>query len=312
MKTLQSFLATVTALLAVSLPLAAAEAPAETPQPELPRGQLIEKVTAQEAPDQTYALYLPSSYRPDRTWPVLYAMEARGQGADFARRFTGAAEKLGVIVASSYNTASDGAMQPNLTAMRAMWADTHRRLSIDDKRVYAAGFSGTVRAACLLASLSPGSIVGVIGASGGFPFDRPPSKDTPFVFFGTVGDRDFNYDELMDLEADLSKAGIAYRIELFEGGHEWPPADLAGEGLAWLELQSAKAGRRVQDSDLLDGVWKQGMERARAHESGGRLPEAFRGYQALAADFRGLPPRPELTELRAKIEAMERSEALAT
>ena len=53
--------------------------------------------------------------------------------------------------------------------------------------------SGTVRFACILALTAPGSIAGIIGAGAGFPFNTPPKKDNPFVFFGTVGDRDFNW-----------------------------------------------------------------------------------------------------------------------
>ena len=113
--------------------------------------ELIEKVTCKDAPDQSYALYVPSTYNAAKKWPILYALDARGKAMDPMNAFRDAAESLGVIVASSYNSASDESNEPNIKAMRAMWNDTHSTLSIDDKRVYAAGFSGTVRAACYLA-----------------------------------------------------------------------------------------------------------------------------------------------------------------
>lgn len=292
-------------------------APAPTPKlppaPGLPRGRLIEKVYCQEAPDETYALYLPSSYKPETRWPILYAMDARGNGKEFAELFTAVAEKLGVIVVSSYNTASDGPMEPNVKAMRAMWADTHRRFPVDDTRVYAAGFSGTVRAACMLEGFAPGTFAGIFGASGGFPFDRPPNKNTSFAFFGTAGNQDFNYYELLDLGTELGKLGLPHRIVVFDGSHQWPPAELAGEGLAWLELQSAHKGRRTADPELLDLVWRRGLERARAEEGAGHLLDALRDYQGLAADFAmsaTLPPPQELPEVKSKIAALAGSEAL--
>jgi hypothetical protein len=122
---------------------------------ELPRGTLIEKLTCAGHPDQAYALYLPSSYQPDRKWPILYAFDARGQALIPAQAFREAAETYGWILVSSYNSASDGPMEPNFTAMRALWAETHARFAIDDKRVYAAGFSGTVRFACILGCRLP-------------------------------------------------------------------------------------------------------------------------------------------------------------
>jgi tetratricopeptide (TPR) repeat protein len=285
--------------------LTLALAPSAAPPAELPKGTIVEEVRVEDHPGQSYAVYLPSGYQPDRRWPILYALDARGQGAAFAERFRAAAETWGVIVASSNNSASDGSMEPNFQSMRAMWADTRRRFSIDARRVYAAGFSGTVRAACTLAEIAPGTIHGVLGTGAGFPFDHPPGKDTAFAFFGAVGDRDFNYYEMMDLDAALGGLGLPHRIELFEGGHEWLPVDLAVEGLAWLELQRIKAGQREPDAAILDAVWKRGQERARAYEAAGRLFEAWRSYKALAADFQGLREIPDLLEKVAGLEASE-------
>jgi poly(3-hydroxybutyrate) depolymerase len=93
-----------------------------------------------------------------------------------AQLFRRAAESYGWIVVSSWNTASDGPLEPNIAASRALWADTHARFSLDDDRVYAAGLSGTVRLSCLLALAAPGTVSGVIGASAGYPVGVEPRK----------------------------------------------------------------------------------------------------------------------------------------
>src|SRR5947209_12484152 len=104
---------------------AAEPAPPPAARPaELPRGALVERVTCAGQPDQAYALYLPSTYTPDRRWPILYAFDARGDGRRVAELFRTAAETYGWIVVSSWNTASDGPMEPNFKAMHALWADT--------------------------------------------------------------------------------------------------------------------------------------------------------------------------------------------
>jgi predicted esterase len=195
---------------------------------------LNERVVCTHAPDQSYALFVPSSYDSAKKWPILYVLDARGSALVPMERFRDAAEWLGVIVASSYNSASDESNEPNVKSMRAMWKDTHDKLSIDDKRVFVAGFSGTVRAACYLALAAPGSIAGIIGAGAGFPADRPPARTTPFAFFGTVGARDFNYGEMWELEKKLTAASVAHRIVQFDGVHEWMPAPIAREALEWM------------------------------------------------------------------------------
>jgi tetratricopeptide (TPR) repeat protein len=275
-------------ILALALLLAAPAAAGEAPAPGLPPGRVIDPVACAAAPGESYALYLPGGYTPQRAWPILYILDPRSRGALAAERFRAGAEKHGYILASSNSSRSDGPMEPNLAAMRAMWSDTHGRFAIDDRRVYAAGFSGTVRSCCVLARAAPGTIAGIIGAGAGFPFDRPPQKGDPFVFFGTVGDKDFNYYEMMDLEPRLAAAGIVHRIEIFDGVHQWPPEPLATRALDWLELQAMKAGTRAKDSALVEALWRDALERARAFEAAGDLVQAQRTWSGAAEDFAGL------------------------
>lgn len=288
--------------IAAALP-ATAQPPAV---PSLPAGQIIEKVVTQADPAQSYALYIPTSYKPGRSWPILYAFDARSNGKLVAERFRAGAETYGFLVASSNNSASDGPVSPNVAAMRAMWSDTHARFSIDDKRVYAAGFSGTVRFACNLALTAPGSIAGIIGAGAGFPFETKPAKDTPFVFFGTVGERDFNYYEVMDLDGQMTALGLPHRIELFPGSHEWMPEDLATRALGWMELQAMKKGLREKDPALVEALWA--SEAPRIAALGPDLVEAQRFYASLAADFEGLYKPEAVAEIRKKAETLAASD----
>jgi predicted esterase len=175
-------------LLAATGPVAPAAAP-----PALPRGEVIERITARKDPALAYALYLPTGYRPERPAPILYAFDARGGARDLVARLRAGAERYGWIVASPYDASVSIPMEDNFKTMSGLWADTHARLAVDDRRVYAFGFSGLARFVCMLGLTAPESLAGVIGAGGGFPLGQPPARDTPFPFFATVGDRDFNY-----------------------------------------------------------------------------------------------------------------------
>jgi predicted esterase len=258
---------------------------------ELARGTVIEKVVCASQPDQAYALYLPSTYTPERRWPVLYAFDARRQGKEVAELFQHAAETYGWIVVSSWSTESDVTgdrpMEGNFAAMRALWADTHARLSIDDRRVYVAGYSGTVRFACILALTAPGSIAGVIGASAGFPIGTPPRRDNPFVFFGTYGDRDFNYYEMRDLDQALGALAVPHRIEGFAGTHDWPPADLATQAMGWMDLQAMKTGLQEKSPARIEVEWSADRERARTQAST-HPADALHTWSAMVVDYAGL------------------------
>lgn len=297
--------ALILALASLAAPVAAAP-----PAPPLPRGQVIEKIVCAGQPGQSYALYLPSGYTPGRAWPILYVMDPRARGKLAADRFRPGAEKYGYLVASSSNSMSDGPMETNITAMRAMWTDTHGRLAIDDRRIYAAGFSGTVRSCCTLARAVPGTIAGIVGAGAGFPFHEPPRKGDPFVFFGTVGDKDFNYYEMMDLEPRLQEAGIVHRVEIFDGIHQWPPEELATRALGWMELQAMRAGTRPRDAAIVDELWKQTLAKAREAEAAGDLFLAHRYYSGAAADFAGLRAAEDLAEAARKTAELAANPAL--
>ncbi len=269
--------------LAFGTALAASGAAAESAA--LPLGRLEEKLPIAAAPIHSYALYLPASYSPERPAPIVYLFDSKGRGAELARPFVAAAERFGFVLASSNDTSNVGPMEPNFALAAELWRDTRERLAIDDRRVYAVGFSGMSRFACTLAFRAPGSLAAVIGASGGYPLGRPPSADAPFPFFGLIGDLDFNWYEMFDVEARLEAAGIRHRLEMFSGSHEFPPADAAGRSLAWLELLAMRKGLRPKSPQLAREILAEDAARARDLAAAGERWRAWRIDRAIVQEL---------------------------
>jgi tetratricopeptide (TPR) repeat protein len=295
----------VKTLLALLLLLAAAPAAALPVSAELPRGQIVEGVTCAADEAQAYTLYLPAGYTPERKWPILYAFDSHGRGAEIARLLRAGAERSGWIVASSQRSSNLVPMPENFAIMSALWADTHARFSIDDRRVYALGFSGLSRFVVNLALTAPGSLAGVIGANGGWPLGQTPAKQHDIPFFFTVGDADFAYYELRDLQEKLESAGLPHRLEIFAGSHQWPPEELFTKALGWMELQAMKRGLRGKDPALVEELWSADLARARALEAGGQLAAAHALYTALARDLAGLRDTAEAAKEAARLDASE-------
>jgi tetratricopeptide (TPR) repeat protein len=293
----------VRGLLAVLL-LAAVPAVALPVSTELPRGQVVERVTCAADEGKVYALYLPSGYTPEKKWPIVYAFDSRGNGPEIARLLHTGAERYGWIVASSHNSSNLAPMPDNFALMSALWADTHARFSIDDRRVYALGFSGLVRFAINLALTAPGSLAGVIGANGGWPLGQDIGKQS-IPFFFTVGDADFAYYELRDLQERLERADLPHRLEIFAGSHQWPPEELFARSLGWMELQAMKRGLRGKDAGIVEALWSEDLARARAFESAGQLDEAQALYAVLVRDFAGLRDTGDAGKEAARLAASE-------
>lgn len=295
-------LASAAALLLAGLPSPAG--PGE-PGGGWPRGQLVERVVCQDDPSESYALYLPSSYSPARLWPIVYALDARSRALVPAELLQEGAERYGFIVASSSTSRSDEDFDPNPKSLAAMWRDTHARLALDVKRAYAAGFSGTARSALRMADATPGSLAGVIACGAGFARTRPANARPPFGVFGIVGDADFNYQELQALAEQLEGQDAAHRVENFAGPHQWPPASLLSDALAWFEVRGMQEGRRPRDLELAAWLLARWQEEAAELEKQGRAFEARRRYAGLARDFDGLA---DVAAARAAAERLRGSE----
>lgn len=291
---------------------------------ELPRGRVIERLALAEEPEQEYALYVPSGYTAERPPPVLYLLDPRGRALAPMERFRPAAEELGWVLASSWSSASDGPFEPNLAAMRAMWRDTHARLALAEGRTYAAGFSGTARAAVLMGQMVPGSLAGVVAVGAGFPEAELPEEAPPFLHFAAVGTTDFNYLEVLDLEERLRELGARHRVELFDGGHEWLPPEVARRALLWLEVRRLREEGGAETGDgapgpepgdpedhgtagtLGESFWEEETARAEAFREAGDVWRAYRVYRAAAESFAGLR---DVTAAREAAEALEASPA---
>lgn len=255
--------------------------------PILPQGQITERIVSRIDPAQSYALYLPSAYTAQKKWPILYCFDPVARGSVPVERFREAAEKYGWIVVGS-NNSKNGSWQPSLDAAAAMWEDTYARFSIDDRRVYTAGFSGGARVAIRFGYLCRDCLAGVIACGAGFPVDIAPSAATPFSLFGVAGTDDFNFPEMKRLAESLARFSVAHRLAIFDGGHHWPPAAICAEAVEWMELQAIKTGRRGRDEALVEELWRKRKQAAQEAEAAKNLYEAYRHYLAGAIDFRGL------------------------
>lgn len=246
---------------------------------DFPRGQIIDNVKCAADPSQSYALYLPSNYSPDRTWNVIFGFDPRARGRAPVERFEAAAEMYGYVVAGS-NNSRNGSWEASVAATQAMSADVGQRFAVDAKRMYTAGLSGGARVAMQVA-LGAGQIAGVIASSAGFP-DSKTRKSVPFAVFGTAGTEDFNYLEMRRLDRTLA---TPHRVVIFEGGHTWLSSDLAREAIEWMEIEAMKSGRRPRDEALLGKIFTSRVAQATAPTND---KDACLALEALIADFEGL------------------------
>jgi len=283
-------------------------------QQTVPLGEPVEKVECQAAPGQSYALYLPSGYTPEKQWPILYAFDPRRRGMIPVNLFRKAAERHGFIIASSNNFVSDTPeIDDTLAAQNAIWNDTHSRLSIDPRRIYSTGFSGGARISWIFEYRTEGfPFAGIIGVGAGLPGKKIPQAWDPshMTFYGLAGETDFNYYEMVQLDEALEKRGVPHRFTSFDGAHQWPPEELCNQALDWMQLQAFKRGLAPVDPAFVDEFFARQLTLASQAQSEGRLLEAYEILQAASRDFESLrdasPAAHRLAELKASKELSQR------
>ena len=263
-----------TALLALIFVALCAPAPAA----DLVKGKIVDDVACAADSSQHYALFLPSSYVPEKKWPVILLFDAGGRGRRGVERYQAAAEKYGYILAGS-NNSRNGPMNVSSAAAEAMLKEFTEQYSINPTRIYSGGMSGGARVAMWLA-LTHDKIAGVFASSAGFP--NGFFSTVGFPLFGSAGTDDFNFQEMRRLDLDLRSP---HRIQYFDGGHTWLPETVATEGIEWMELQAMHSGARERDTKLIDAAYSR---RSAALSSAANDFEKMRELKAIAADFDAL------------------------
>jgi predicted esterase len=255
-----------------------------SPAPAPPQaGIVLPRQICAARPDQTYALYLPSNYTPGKKWPVVYAFDPAARGNQPVELMKDAAERYGYVVVGS-NNSRNGSWKVQGEAAQAMLEDTHARLSLDEHRVYLAGFSGGARVASQIAQNCK-CAAGVLLNGAGFSTGRPPSRDAVFAVFAAVGTLDFNYPEVTHLDETLEATGFPHFLRYFDGPHQWAPKPVMEEALAWLRLIAMKQAIEPRDDNFIAQQHQAALSRAHTLEQTGDVYAAWREYRQSASTF---------------------------
>jgi dienelactone hydrolase len=259
------------------------------------KGEIFEKVFCVDKPEQSYALFLPSAYTPEKTWPILYAFDPGARGSVPLEHFRDAAEKYGYIVVGS-NNSRNGPWSVVFRAAEAVWNDTNARFSVDPRRVYATGFSGGSRAAALFPKIVNHPVTGIIGIGAGLPTELKPAQVKPAAYLGIVGLGDFNYNPMTKLDEDFDSLDVTHRLLIYEGEHAWAPHDICTRAIEWLEVLAMKQDLRPLDKALIDEIYSKELEKARMLEENGRVYFAVSDYEAIASLFKDWKDVQTITE----------------
>ena len=220
-------------------------------EPSYDKGKIIDSVSVQSKTGESYTLYLPSGYDPERDNAALFIFDPAARGVVGIKPFIEAAEKYNLILFCS-NNSRNTAYNENFDIAERWFNEVLSNFRIDKDQIFAAGFSGGSRLASTIGVLS-GLFKGVIGCGAAFsanPVQAPYTKDH-FNYVGIVGDLDMNYQEMFRAKEWLNKLGLNNQLYTFNGDHRWPDANLILAAFDWFKLQDILEGRVQKDEVFL-------------------------------------------------------------
>lgn len=251
----------------------------------------------------SYALYLPSNYRPDREWPVLFLYSASGNGMAGIDKFKPAAEKYGYILVGSHNY-RNGPMNIGYEAASILFEDITHRYPVDMKRIYTGGMSGGARMATTMAVVN-NEIAGVIAIGASYNFLQAPTAKNNFTFIGVAGDKDMNYLELVKATREIRSLGIKSHMITYDGKHRWCEEPQATEALQWIEIHAIKKGLKSDITGFSSFFLSQQLKKASELERTLKLTAAKKLYESLLLFYGS-----EVSEqLISRISTLERQKA---
>jgi len=221
------------------------------PKEKFLTGQIIEKIVCKNDATQNYAMYLPSNYSTEKTFPIIYAFDAHGTGKLPVSKYKELAEKYDFILIGSNNSQNGNSWEDSKAIAEKLFEDVQNRLSINSKRTYLLGFSGGARVANAV-TITNGGITGVICCGAALPAINTVDARKDYSFVGIVGNEDFNYTEFRKYDkVDLAGKKIKHTLITFNGKHEWPPLETMDEALWWLELNEMRINSSAKNDSLI-------------------------------------------------------------
>jgi hypothetical protein len=225
------------------------------------KGEIIDSIAVIGSENETFTLYLPTTFSAEKLAPIVIIFEPAGRGKVGLSPFIKAAEKYGHVLVCS-NDSRNGPYDRNFGIANRLFTHLFSQFTIDPEQVFLSGFSGGARLATSIASLSD-EITGVIGCGAGLsmqPGNMP--YDSKFLYAGICGTRDMNYIEMLELMPLLERLKFSKTLFTFDDGHRWPPEEKIVEAFDWLYVALHKKGTVALDGDTLKNLYLSNYEKA--------------------------------------------------
>lgn len=270
----------------------------------LRKGVVMDGMVVNDTIDETYSLYLPSSFEDGQLMPVLFIFDSKGRGRTAAQLFKPAAEEQGYILVSSNDIKPAASLKENLMVANRLILGFTSRIPVDLDRISVAGFAE----GGIIASSVPylfKNIHGVI-AVGDNNIDYQMLREVgEFVFIGIAGQEQMSYHSMQVAVEDLKSKGFPSEMYSYNGGAEWPHPEVVSSALGFLSLEAMKENLQPLNTEMVSNLYEQDLKRVDKLVSQEKYVSAYDLMDVLLSKYKGLI---DLSTLKEKQKQLKTSE----
>jgi hypothetical protein len=227
------------------------EKPKEEPEFKIVSDSLYKKVVSNTNPNMSYAVYSPDV---SKKLPVFVLFDPHADGSLPLTNYKILAKEFGFVLIASNNSMNGLQPQDYQNILSAFYQDLKNQFIklIDTSAIFTGGFSGGGRVASIFASVYKIPVVCSAGAG------VAEAKQIDFNFIGFVGNKDFNFMELYNLDDMLSNISKKdHYVEFFDGIHEWPPADVYKTAFYYMSFYLMRNKKMPVNNELISEFEKE-------------------------------------------------------
>ena len=282
--------------LLLSLPLSAQEFLVK-------KGVVVDDLKVSDTLEESYALYLPTTFEAQKSWPVLFVFDEQGRGRTAAQLFQTTAEEQGYIIVSSNNISRQNDLQQNVLTGARLMQHVAGILPIDLRQVASVGSMTGARVASSI-PLVFDDILGVVAIGDHWMNFNLLEKDKNFAFIGIVGDEQFSVSGMKNTANVLSRLRFPTQIYTYSGDEDWPQPEIIYSAVGSLTLEAMRKGLRPKNVELVEKLYRQDLARVNKLMSLNQLMNADALLEIMEEKYDGFI---SLVEINSKQDQLSRS-----
>jgi len=248
------------------------------------KGIIIDSIKIVNSVNESYAIYLPKQYDKKIPSAIVFVFDPGARGKFGLEPFVLAAETYNYILVCS-NNSKNGSADINLGIANRLFDSVLGLYTIDPSQLYISGFSGGSRLASSIA-VNSGAFQGVIACGASFTvLDKYALLGNSFSYVGMVGDRDMNYQELIENQVWLDKMNIRNTLFVSHEDHSWPKQKEILRAFDWIEIQAFKKNIRKSNDSIILNIYHKNLAISDSLKNANEYLLAVKEYERINSSF---------------------------